>query len=875
MLLVGGQTTQVAAQSASSATVTAPSLLGLSKPVAGDTQILFRGKNGPFRLQSRSSLDTNAVWFDLVGAKITTLQNDLYLASFPMGREDVAYYRVVNENETIAELKGWSAMLQVSAPANKSYFVAGERPVVTITILDAFALGVTRNELSTLSLYMQGPMEPKLTVSAVKLLNATADRTKTPHHYINLKTNPDVQVNGNVLTYTLQPVTDELPGTYTISLRAVLGTDALQQIMKFADVQIGTATVETPVFTKASCAKCHEGSISGKIYMHHIDPSGTSLGSWSLDFEPQRSCAACHNNEGYASYRDYYTNTIRVPDQLVRRAHGVHMGEELTSEASTNATAGIFRNYTHGLFPVDIRNCTTCHVDDRWKTTPTRVACGSCHDNIWFGSKTAVPGTMEKHSGGERTDATCTTCHSPEDIAGYHVVPPQPMDQVDITMTPPANGKFYAAGDKPVVTVVIKNDATNAIDHTLVSSTNFSAANLYVYGPRALAKPVLTTIAQDRNSKLFASVTSSKGGPWDINGKVLKIGINGSAPQNITIVGAASMVTPAEVVASLNAVITNLNGGAKASIASTTNVNIKTSIPGASARIEIYNGDVTTALGLKAAGVTMEPDVTVAQGSTQANDLRSDARATKSAASITYQLDDVGSLATGTYNVFMYYVPVAGKVPGMTVTTGIGHMTFQVGTTNIEAKIATNCKDCHGEVIFHFTEHIHPEPFDVDYCVACHDYNRQGTGEGFKNQGGTSTSGWSGYGAMPIVTRVHGVHKGRYLNYPEKIYANATPDTFGHIIFPQDIRNCTKCHAESSTWKQKPSRIACMACHDSDEAKAHSKLMTYMPDPSDPYSSDSVETCEICHGAGAEFSPDKVHAISKPYVPPYPREPVD
>jgi OmcA/MtrC family decaheme c-type cytochrome len=223
--------------------------------------------------------------------------------------------------------------------------------------------------------------------------------------------------------------------------------------------------------------------------------------------------------------------------------------------------------------------------------------------------------------------------------------------------------------------------------------------------------------------------------------------------------------------------------------------------------------------------------------------------------------------------LYAYYLPTAGKVPGVTNKTGYGFMTFQVGSTNVEKKIATNCKDCHSEEIFHLASGpIHAEPFDTDYCTACHDYGKVTIGEMFKNQGGTSLAGWSGFGAMPIVRRVHGVHKGAYLDSPEEIYANATKDTFGHIIFPQDLRNCTKCHAESNTWKQNPSRIACLACHDSDSAKAHGSLMTYMPDPADPYGPQSIESCEVCHGEDGDFAPDKVHKISNLYVPPYPRE---
>src|SRR5262249_31049489 len=162
-----------------------------------------------------------------------------------------------------------------------------------------------RDSFSTLSLYMHGPQDPKQTVTAVKLLNASTNRANSVHHYIDLKTNPDVHVNGNVLTYNLKPVTDEAPGTYTLSIRATLAADAIQAIMKFQDVQIGTATVETPVVDKSTCSDCHLGPISGKIYMHHIDVSSRSpVGDWARDYEPVRSCNACHNNNGYAAYTD-------------------------------------------------------------------------------------------------------------------------------------------------------------------------------------------------------------------------------------------------------------------------------------------------------------------------------------------------------------------------------------------------------------------------------------------------------------------------------------------------------------------------------------------------------------------------------------------
>jgi ribosomal protein S27E len=250
-----------------------------------------------------------------------------------------------------------------------------------------------------------------------------------------------------------------------------------------------------------------------------------------------------------------------------------------------------------------------------------------------------------------------------------------------------------------------------------------------------------------------------------------------------------------------------------------------------------------------------------------------DPMVTRTTTNILYQLDDVAGLPAGTYGLYSYYLPVTNKIAGLTNLTGIAQMNFQIGTATPEKKVATKCADCHSDTIFHlYSGPIHAEPFDTDYCNACHDYGHPNTGDMFKNQGGTSLNGWSGFGAMPIVNRVHGVHNGKYLTYPEQIYANATKDTFGHIIFPQDVRNCTKCHAESTTWKEKSSRMACLACHDSDAARTHGLLMTSIPDAKDPYGPSAKESCDVCHGKGRDYSPDKVHNISNPYVPPYPRE---
>lgn len=786
--------------------------------------------------------------------------------------------------------------VSLSRPGNGTHLVPGEVAEVSVTLKDKSGGSLTRGDFATLNLYAYGPQETTKTVTAVKLLNATTDRSKTPHHLIDLLTNPNVRLDGNTLRYNLQPVSDEEAGTYTVSVRAVVKGDTANQTFTLADFQLGTATVEKQIVEKENCAACHQGAANGQFYFAHTDPSATNpFGSPSLDSVPVRTCKSCHNNEGYAAYRSPVDGS-RVPDQIVNRVHGIHMGEHLKNPLNTDPETGVFRDYTGVLFPANVKNCTTCHADDRWKTKPSTLACGTCHDNTWFGNAASMPEAAKAHPGGpQANDSACAACH-PADTGGVMPVSVahqvrQLMNSVDVSMTPPANGKFYVAGEAAVVTMVIKDDAGSPIDHTKVDVASFSTAGLFVSGNRANTVPVLTNTAKYGTLKLRASVANTRAATpatqgWTFAaGDTFKIAVNGNAP--VELAAPTGLQTPAQV---RDWLASKLSGVTVTSTA--TNVTIRSNIQGVNSRIDIYNGKVTDIMGWKAAGVrysggvtagmTQEPMVVPGRASYPTNDLRklsdpldyADPAVTRNVENITYQLDDVAGLDPGTYSVYVWIQPVAGRTPNVS-RVAIGFMNFQVGTAAVEKKVATNCTDCHKDTIFHLDAGPqHPAPFDTDYCKSCHDYRRNQTGDAFPNQGGTSLNGWSGYGAVPIARRIHGVHFGRYLEHPEQIY-QGNPDIFREVIFPQDVRNCTKCHdpKESPAWKQAPSRLACMACHDSNLGNAHAKLQTLYTNPADPWSDDRVETCKVCHGAGKEFSPDKVHNISSPYKPPYEREP--
>jgi len=240
-------------------------------------------------------------------------------------------------------------------------------------------------------------------------------------------------------------------------------------------------------------------------------------------------------------------------------------------------------------------------------------------------------------------------------------------------------------------------------------------------------------------------------------------------------------------------------------------------------------------------------------------------------------------------------------------------------------QVITNgaCNSCHIETVAHGSSRRDPEA-----CGVCHTNGAQDRIEGGLGRSCTVDTdcpgfagGWEACLGTPLtctITRdptpnitikfpilVHKIHFARLLEgYAERndivfpgqlAYVGFQNNVvnLSEILFPQDVRNCTKCHADavqpvngaatcSSTaqcgigqeckaskcvnraWV-KATGDACTSCHDADHAFGHVQINTW-PSPDGP-----IETCEVCHGENAEFAVEKVHNIWNPYVPPYPR----
>lgn len=150
-------------------------------------------------------------------------------------------------------------------------------------------------------------------------------------------------------------------------------------------------------------------------------------------------CVVCHNPGSAVMGQRGNTTEVSTID-LQTMIHKIHLGEDLPSVLGPDGTLntgddgdyaldneGVLFSFKTVVFPQDIRNCTKCHdgadtatpQGHNWKTQPSIAACGSCHDDVYFGASPAKPYQTRAHPGGVvSNNAECTTCHAADRIAG-------------------------------------------------------------------------------------------------------------------------------------------------------------------------------------------------------------------------------------------------------------------------------------------------------------------------------------------------------------------------------------------------------------------------------------------------------------------------
>jgi len=208
-----------------------------------------------------------------------------------------------------------------------------------------------------------------------------------------------------------------------------------------------------------ACNKCH-------YKIEYGFPRGNNTSGHFGSRPDTKTCVMCHTPQN--------TVTTAFPGgagDFTPFIHKIHMGEELpVKETYPMGSSG----FTVGeiTYPQDVRACDTCHkgtVVDSWKS-PSRKACGACHNNVNFATGT-------NHVGGAwADDSTCTLCHTKDKIALYHVpiMPPDPASIYAGGTNANTNASYLAAmgvvpAGAPKITYVVSNVKLDANRHPQIT----------------------------------------------------------------------------------------------------------------------------------------------------------------------------------------------------------------------------------------------------------------------------------------------------------------------------------------------------------------------------------------------------------------------
>ena len=815
---------------------------------------------------------------------------------------------------------GLTAKVTVSGPANGSFFAAGERPVLTVTFVNGCGQLVTPADLSQAELFVYGPRAPLSTVTAYALENFPpapfrAQNLKAPTYASDAGAPNMTLAADNTVTYTLNPITNEVAGTYTAAVWT-LGSNPLDQAFALADFQIGTATVETFVSGPAdssSCASCHRNvQPGGKTYLAHIAPGFSPVGNYALDSLPIGSCKACHNNAGYS------------PNTILRKAHAVHRGSHQLApgaahpeynEPFDSSLAG-FLNVNFPATPVgesqgftltaDLameKNCVSCHVDGAWRDPAkiSRAACGACHDNVFFAGPVVDGGV----------------------VLGDGVISPP-----TVLGPPPGTSSCTADSDCSVLA------STGNVSWFPTCNTSTGNCEL-TFHQQMLDDTMCASCHAAGDPTVDAPVDLVHGiAQWQS-----PVTLDGYTFQNVTVTGGSGGTAPNTFFQVgdkpvLQFKLLDPNGASVADLATNSAWSGTFIVAGPTSNPQRVFGGGSGGLNMKNAALgTLSYDAT-SQTYTYAPVASWPANALS-------PVNNPGSAGqqnpNGSYTIWFYWArttPVDGGVPvsPASIRDAIDAqvvVAFGASLTPQARHVVTQaaCASCHAASPSGFPRlALHGDQRkNAETCSVCHSQNALDRGVGSTGVACTTNSqcagnaaGWESCVAnVCTVTTdptpgihvdyqqlVHDIHFARlregftersnlvnpgtlqYLGFNNSLLS------FQEVLSPVDVRSCTNCHGstlaacsvdtdcgygqscvagkcQNTAWLN-PTTRACITCHDAADSAAHAAGNTYVPPGGAP-----IESCTVCHGPGTPLAVDVVHNITKSYPIhlAYPREP--
>jgi OmcA/MtrC family decaheme c-type cytochrome len=222
--------------------------------------------------------------------------------------------------------------------------------------------------------------------------------------------------------------------------------------------------------------------------------------------------------------------------------HKLHMGSQLPSVLGSKTTPGvpfevagymnIISNFSTVIDPADPRRCEVCHSQTTgakqavaFLSTPSRAACGACHDDVDFATGFSNGPEMNHPGGPQENDSQCSQCHIPQgqspfdaSILGAHVVPtdtaanypPNPdtlLAGINLAISSVAD---TSAGQTPTVHFTLKDNKGNDIPLSQPDQLNFTMAGPTTdYGYTSFGSGTASTPGYVTESALMAACSSS------------------------------------------------------------------------------------------------------------------------------------------------------------------------------------------------------------------------------------------------------------------------------------------------------------------------------------------------------------------------------
>lgn len=630
--------------------------------------------------------------------------------------------------------------------------------------------------------------------------------------------------------------------------------------------KVGATDLQREIVTIDKCNDCH-----GKLAFHG---GGSRVET--------KYCVLCHNDqrkigrtEATTTATGYSGSTYMIGGKaagdFTTMVHQIHMGTRLAKTGYNYANV-LYNDFNYAAVQ-DQGLCRKCHEKDaaaaqgdNWKEKPSRKACGACHDGIdWatgsgstiadrLAQMSAAAGTAIAKSGhvgrAQTSDATCYLCHDSLSIEIYH------LQENKTTHNP-----TVAAGLKNF-TYEIKSAAVDATTNAVTVVFKISADGTPVTFVPAAATVTAPLAGFTGGPSFLLAYAMSQDGittPADYN----NLGQNAAQPISVSIANllstnlaatvgtmsatadasgyyTATIVGPSKVFpvgaklrsVSLQGYFTQSAGGSVTVATPRHTISVVKAVTGDTVRRAVVDpakcGKCHEWFEGHGGNRVYETQVCVV---CHVPNLSSSGRGIADAALTAYVFNDADTAILTRW--------------GFNKTLANAALNFPEATNNFKDMIHGIHAGKDRTDPLHFTRDRLPGaimPFDVykvgfpgilDNCQTCHLPNT--TTVGYNVVPATAlwtnnktTTGADTTTAIAKAARVGSVNAGTFPNATDRVTS--------------------------------PFTAACVSCHDSAAAKSHMQLNNGQIDilrssiPTAP-----AEACAVCHGAGKEFDPVKVH----------------